>query len=63
MFKNEQIMYNTDANHYPNHRQVHLLHIIGALTAVIGFEYHVPLPLVEKNPPVLQYKGIATCFN
>jgi hypothetical protein len=56
-------MYNTDAHHCPNYRQVHLLHIIGALTTVIGFEYHVPLPLVEKNPPVLQYKGIATRFN
>jgi hypothetical protein len=56
-------MHNADANHYPNHRQVHLLHIIEALTAVIGFEYHVPLPLVEKAPPVLQHKGIAALFN
>jgi len=62
-FKNEQIMHNADANHYLNHRQVHLLHFIEASTAGPVFEYHVPLPLVEKAPPVLQHKGIAALFN
>jgi hypothetical protein len=56
-------MHNADANHYLNHRKVHLLHIIAALTAVPVFEYHVLLPLVEKAPPVLQHKGIAALFN
>jgi hypothetical protein len=62
-FKNEQIMHNADANHCPNHRQVHLLYIREASTAVPVFEYHVPLPLVEKAPPVLQHIGIAALFN
>jgi hypothetical protein len=56
-------MRDADVNHYPNHRQVHLPHNIEALTAIIGFEYHVPLPLFEKAPPVLQHKGIAALFN
>jgi hypothetical protein len=56
-------MRNADANDNPNHCQVHLLQIIEALTAVIGLEYHVPLPLVEKAPPVFQHKGIAALFN
>jgi hypothetical protein len=54
--KDEQIMHNAGANHYLNHRQVHLLHFNEALAAVVGFEYHVPLPLVEKIPPVLPHK-------
>ncbi len=41
----------------------HQLHKIEALTAVPVFEYHVPLPLVEKAPPVLQHKGIAALFD
>jgi len=63
MFMFEFEIYNFKVNLNPNQRQVHLLHIIEALPVVIGFEYHVPLPLVEKTPPVLQHKSIAALFN